>query len=96
MLECDTSCFSTQKMFEKAVCMFKYCPSKYKFPEKRGKKAVDVCLPLLKFVLDWIFTNRISKDFDNAVYLKSDIVLFNADYDSVTFIVMILVLLMQS
>lgn len=86
MLECDPNCAKTQKMFEKAVFMLQYCPGKYKFSEKKGKKAVDVCLPLLKFAPDWIFTNRIFNRLDDAVYFNIDIVFFNADYDSDTFI----------
>ena len=46
--------------------MLKYCPDKYKSQEL-CKEAINACLPLLKFVPDWLVTNKGLKDLDNVV-----------------------------
>ena len=48
------------------------------------KEAVNSCLSLLKFVPDWLVTNKVLKDLDNVVFFNDDIVFVNADSD-VTF-----------
>ena len=58
-------------------------------------KAVDACLPQLKFVPDWIVTKKILKDLDNNVSFSDDIVFVNADSD-ITFLVIIWVFLIIS
>ena len=64
--------------------MLKYCPDKYK-SQGMCKEAINACLPLLKFVPDWLVTNKGLKDIDNVVFLNDNIVFANADSDNVTF-----------
>ena len=51
-------------------------------------KAVDACLPALKFVTDWFITNRILEKLDNVIFsnydkdiddVNSDIIAFFSD-----------------
>ena len=48
-------------------------------------KAVDARLPALKFVPDWLVTNKMLEKLDNAVFVTGSTILFNEDSGNVTF-----------
>ena len=72
------------KAVSKEPFMLKYFLSKNKSQEMSGK-AINACLPLLKWAPDLFVTNKMLKDLDDAVSFKDDIVFVNEDYDNVTF-----------
>ena len=71
--------------------MLKYCVDRYKTQEICDK-AVDVCLPALKFVPNWFVTNKMLENLDNVLY-NDDIVFVNTDSDNDMFLMIIWVLL---
>ena len=48
-------------------------------------KAVDARLPALKFVPDWLVTNKMLEKLDNAVFVTGSTILFNENSGNVTF-----------
>ena len=48
-------------------------------------KAVDACLPALKFVPGWFVTNKMLVKLDDAVFSNDDIAFFNIDSNNVIF-----------
>ena len=48
-------------------------------------KAVDDCLPALKFVPDWFVTSKMIKKVFTALHADENIVYFNEDSVNVTF-----------
>ena len=49
------------------------------------EKAVDTCLPALKFVPDWFVTNKMRKRLGSVLFFNYDIDLDDIDSDIVTF-----------
>ena len=47
--------------------MLKYCLNRHK-PQEISDKAVDTCLPTLKFVTLWFVTNKIIEKLDQVVF----------------------------
>ena len=62
--------------------MFKYCLDRHKTQEICNK-AVDVCLSVLKFVPDWVVTNKMIEKLDDVLFSNDDIVFVNEDSDNV-------------
>ena len=48
-------------------------------------KAVDACLPALKFIPDWFFINKMLEKLDDIIFFNDNIVFVNTDSDNVTF-----------
>ena len=48
-------------------------------------KAVDARLPALKFVPDWLVTNKMLEKLDNAVFVTGSTIFFHEDSGHVTF-----------
>ena len=61
-----------------------YCLGKYK-TYRMCDEAVDDCLVTFKFIPDWLITSKMLEKFDNALHTNDDI-LYNEDFDKVTFI----------
>ena len=68
------------KVVSKENFMLKYCLNRYE-AQDRCDKAVNACLPALKFVPDWIFTNKMLQKLDDLVFSNYDIVFVNPDSD---------------
>ena len=54
--------------------------------QKKWDKAVDDCLPTLKFVSDWLVTRKMIKKIFNDLYADENKHCFNADSSNVVFI----------
>ena len=82
-----SACYKTQKMCNKVTSeepfILNYCLGRYKTRDMCGK-AVDACLPTLKFVPDWFITNKILEKVDNLVFCNDDIDFDDIDPDIVT------------
>ena len=62
----------------------KYFLDRYNIQEI-SDKAVDACVPALKFVPDWFNTNEMLEKLGNVVLSNGDIDLDDIDCDTVTF-----------
>ena len=69
------------KVFFKNPFILNYFLDRYKTQEWRDK-AVDACMPALKFVPGWFVTK---KKINDAVSFNDDIVFVNEDTGNVTF-----------
>ena len=61
--------------------MLKYCLDRYKTQEMCNKAVVY--LPVLKFVPDWVVTNKMIEKLDDVLFSNDDIVFVNEDPDNV-------------
>ena len=74
----------TVKVVSKEPFILKNCLNRYKTQEMYDK-TIDAFLPTLKFVPDWIVTNKILEKLGNVLSFGDDIDLDDIDSDIVTF-----------
>ena len=74
----------TVKVVSKESFILKNCLNRYKAQEMYDK-TIDAFLPTLKFVPDWIVTNKILEKLGNVLSFGDDIDLDDIDSDIVTF-----------
>ena len=74
----------TVKVVSKESFILKNCLNRYKTQEMYDK-TIDAFLPTLKFVPDWIVTNKILEKLGNVLSFGDDIDLDDIDSDIVTF-----------
>ena len=75
-------CYITQglsdKLVSKAPFMLKHCLDKYK-TEEMCDKAVDLCIPALKFAPAWFVTSKTVENLVSAVFCNDYTILGNLD-----------------
>ena len=74
----------TVKVVSKEPFILKNCLNRYKTQEMYDK-TIDAFLPTLKFVPDWIVTNKILEKLGNVLSFGDDIDLDDIDSDIDTF-----------
>ena len=74
----------TVKVVSKEPFILKNCLNRYKTQEMYDK-TIDAFLPTLKFVPDWIVTNKIVEKLGNVLSFGDDIDLDDIDSDIDTF-----------
>ena len=74
----------TVKVVSKESFILKNCLNRYKTQEMYDK-TIDAFLPTLKFVPDWIVTNKILEKLGNVLSFGDDIDLDDIDSDIDTF-----------
>ena len=62
-----------------------YCPDRFKI-QRICDKAVEDWIAVLKLIPDWVVTMKLLQKFDGASQANDDILIFNEDFDKVTFI----------
>lgn len=72
-----------EKGVSKIRSVLKYCLNRYK-NQKKGYKALYDCLSALKFVSDWIFTNKMIQDLHEALFANDDVLFFNEYFGKAT------------
>ena len=72
------------KVVSKEHFLLKCCLDRLKTQEM-CEKAVDACLPTLRFVPDWSVTNKMLKRLGSVLFFNYDIELDDIDSDIVTF-----------
>ena len=63
----------------------RYIPDQYK-TQQMFDEAVDNCLDTLKFFPDCFVTSKMLEKLDNALHAYDDILFYNEDFNTVTFI----------